>query len=397
MSEFKMSLPKDVSFILERMSICGYSAHVVGGSVRDSLIGRPLGDFDITTDALPEETKEIFSDFRTIDTGIKHGTVTLVLSGTPYEITTYRVDGDYKDNRHPEKVLFTSSLREDLARRDFTVNAMAYNPEEGLCDPFGGREDAGRKIIRAVGDPYLRFGEDALRILRALRFASVLGFEIEALTASAARELRGNLSSISKERVYTEFKKLIMGKNALMVLDEYASVFDIALGGFEIRKLPEPHLFSSADYLTRLAALFLLNSPKPELSAEQVLTELKTDKFTRTHTASVLSAYDSISFGNQKAALIALAKYGKEVTEGALSLGILTGRFTDKEREVLALALECGIPYRISELAVRGTDLLALGIKGERIGEALNELLYAVIDCRVENEKSSLICYLDKK
>ena len=391
-----MSLPRDVNFILERLSSRGYSAHVVGGAVRDSLIGRPLGDFDITTDALPEQTKACFSDFRTVDTGIKHGTVTLVLNGTPYEITTYRVDGDYKDNRHPDQVSFTANLGEDLARRDFTVNAMAYNPECGLCDPFGGRTDAEKKIIRAVGDPYLRFSEDALRILRALRFASVLGFEIEALTASAARELCENLSSISKERVYTEFKKLIMGKNALGVLREYAFVFDVSLGGFEVRSLPESNLFDRADYLTRLAALFLLNSSEPQLSADRVLTELKTDKFTRTHTVSVLSAYSNVFFDNQKTVLIALAKYGKEVIEGVLSLGILTGRFTDTEGDIFSCALECGIPYRISELAVRGTDLLSLGIKGEQVGEALNALLYAVIGGESGNDKTSLLLYLGK-
>ena len=174
MSDFKMDLPIDVLYIIERLGASGFSAHVVGGSVRDSLIGRSLGDFDITMNATPDETKAVFEGCKTVDTGIKHGTVTLVLGGIPYEITTYRVDGDYKDNRHPDSVRFTDRLEEDLARRDFTVNAMAYSPDAGLSDPFGGREDAARKLIRAVGDPRVRFDEDALRILRALRFASVL-------------------------------------------------------------------------------------------------------------------------------------------------------------------------------------------------------------------------------
>ena len=165
-----MQLPESVDFILSKMKEHGFTAHVVGGSVRDSLIGRELGDFDITTNALPEQTKAVFADHRTVDTGIKHGTVTLVLDGIPYEITTYRVDGEYNDNRHPDSVTFTDRLEEDLARRDFTVNAMAYNPDNGLSDPFGGRLDAEKGLIRAVGDPYKRFDEDALRILRALRF-----------------------------------------------------------------------------------------------------------------------------------------------------------------------------------------------------------------------------------
>ena len=147
MNGFKMELPSDVTFIIDKMHSHGFSAHVVGGSVRDSLIGRELGDFDITTNALPAETKAVFSEYRTVDTGIKHGTVTLVLGGVPYEITTYRIDGDYKDKRHPHSVTFTASLKEDLARRDFTVNAMAYSDRDGLIDPFGGCGDAEKKLI----------------------------------------------------------------------------------------------------------------------------------------------------------------------------------------------------------------------------------------------------------
>ncbi len=394
MSEFNMKLPRDVLFILERMNESGYSAHVVGGSVRDSLIGRPLSDFDITTNATPDETKAVFEGYKTIDTGIKHGTVTLVLDGTPYEITTYRVDGDYKDNRHPDSVTFTDRLEEDLARRDFTVNAMAYDPTLGLSDPFGGREDAERKLIRAVGDPRVRFDEDALRILRALRFASVLGFRIEDATATAARELAPRLTSISKERVYTELKKLIMGVDSRKILVEYSAIFEIILGGLVIEKMPQKALFDEADYYSRLASIFLLNTSEPAAYAERILTELKTDKFTRTHTSSVLSAYESASFDSRKSALTTLAKCGKEVTEGVLALGILTGRFSDNESTIFTDALECGVPYTIGGLNIRGTDLIALGIKGEKIGEALGSLLTAVIDGKVENEKGFLLSFI---
>lgn len=394
MSEFNMRLPEDVLFILARMREQGYSAHVVGGSVRDSLIGRELGDFDITTNATPNETKAVFKDYKTVDTGIKHGTVTLVLHGAPYEITTYRVDGNYKDSRHPESVTFTASLAEDLSRRDFTVNAMAYDTEGGLCDPFGGREDADRRLIRAVGDPYVRFDEDALRILRALRFASVLGFDLEEKTAEALRELACRLCAISKERVYAELKKLLMGADAVKILSEYPSVLEIVLGGIKIEKLPARELFCDADIYTRLGAIFLLNTDDPAAAAERALADLKTDKFTRTHISSVLSAYNNASLDSRRNALIALAKYGTEVTEGVLALGILAGRFGKSERAILTSALESGIPYAISDLAVRGGDLAALGIKGERIGEALNSLLYAVIDGRAENEKNALISFL---
>ena len=396
MSGFKMQFPSDVLFIIDRMNNSGYSAHVVGGSVRDSLIGRELGDFDITTSALPEQTKAVFEGLRIVDTGIKHGTVTLVLEGVPYEITTYRVDGDYKDNRHPECVTFTASLEEDLARRDFTVNAMAYDPTRGLVDPFGGQDDAKKKVIRAVGDPYRRFDEDALRILRALRFASVLGFEMDVTTAEAARELSANLASISKERIYTEFKKLIMGNSAIDVLNDYADIIAVALDGFKIGHLPDKERFSCADYLTRLAAIFNINATDPESCADRVLTALKTDKFTRTHTISVLKAYKDASFVTVKEALLLLARYGKEATEGALSLGLLDGRFSQKERENLDLALDSGTPYTVSGLAVRGGDLSAIGIKGEGIGETLTKLLYAVINGEVKNDKEALLEFAQK-
>lgn len=397
MTDFKMQLPSDVQFILDRLKKCGFSAHVVGGSVRDSLIGRTLSDFDITTDATPAETKESFAGYRIIETGIKHGTVTLVLGGSQYEITTHRIDGGYRDSRHPEEVTFTTSLNEDLARRDFTVNAMAYSPDAGLTDPFGGRKDARERIIRAVGDPYVRFSEDALRILRALRFASVLGFGIEKNTAMAIRELSPSLSLISRERIYTELSKLIMGIDAIRILGEYSSVFEIILSGLSIDTLPKKELFDKADYYTRLASLFLLNSASPASSAEQALAELKTDKHTRTHTVGVLKAYGNASFGTEKDALKTLAREGREIGEGVLSLGLLTGRFSAEHSENLSLALASGIPYTVSGLAVRGGDLGSLGIRRESIGETLTELVYAVIDGRAENRKEDLIAYLEKK
>lgn len=396
MSDFKMQLPREVLFIIDKMNKGGYSAHAVGGSVRDSLIGRELGDFDITTSALPMEIKEIFKDYRTVDTGIKHGTVTLILDGVSYEITTYRIDGDYKDNRHPDSVTFTTDLCEDLARRDFTVNAMAYDPVCGLVDPFGGRDDAKAKIIRAVGDPYHRFDEDALRILRALRFASVLGFKIEEETAKAARELSGRLVSISKERIYNEFKKLIMGESATEVISDYADIISVALDGFAIDGLPDKDRFDKADYLTRLAAIFNMNATDSVSCADSVLTSLKTDKFTRTHIISVLKAYKEASFNTEKEALLLLAKHGKEATEGALKLGLLEGRFSDKECDTLYLALNSGTPYTVSGLAVRGGDLSAIGIMGEGIGETLARLLYAVINGDVENEKDALLEFIKR-
>ena len=175
----KMNLPKEAEYIISRLNSFGYRADVVGGCVRDSMLGKQPSDYDITTNASPKEMKAVFSDLKTVETGIKHGTLTVIINSKTYEVTTYRVDGEYRDNRHPVSVVFTDRLSEDLSRRDFTVNAMCYSHEHGYTDLYGGREDLENKLIRAVGDPVKRFNEDALRILRALRFASTLGFSIE--------------------------------------------------------------------------------------------------------------------------------------------------------------------------------------------------------------------------
>ena len=174
-----ITIPQEVNIILTRLHEAGFEAFCVGGAVRDSIMGIAPGDWDITTSALPEETRGVFSDFKTIDTGLKHGTLTVIIDHKPYEITTYRIDGEYGDNRHPESVSFTRNIEDDLARRDFTVNAIAYNPSRGIVDPYGGQSDIYNSIIKTVGDPDRRFNEDGLRIMRALRFSSVLGFKIE--------------------------------------------------------------------------------------------------------------------------------------------------------------------------------------------------------------------------
>ena len=394
MKDFVMQLPRDVEFILGKMKTSGFAAHVVGGSVRDAVIGRSHGDYDITTNALPEQTKAVFDGYRIIETGIKHGTVTLLLDGEPYEITTYRVDGDYKDNRHPESVTFTSLLEEDLMRRDFTVNAMAYNPDTGTVDPFGGRSDAADKLIRAVGDPYRRFDEDALRILRALRFASTLGFEIEERTATAVRERAYLLSSISRERVYVELKKLIMGVDAVRILTEYADVIAPTLCGLNIKRLPCESRLGAAQMHTRFSALFLLNSDSPAEHAERAFTELKTDKLTRSRVSAPLFAYECVGFADVKETLRHLCAYGEQTVKDTLDLGILCERFGERESENYAAALASGIPYTVGQLKIKGGDVAALGFRGQSIGEVLSALLDAVIDGRVANERSALLGYL---
>ena len=203
-----MRVPADAEQIIEKLNEHGFEAYVVGGCVRDSLLGKEPEDWDITTSAKPEEVKAIFS--RTIDTGIQHGTVTVMLNRQGYEVTTYRVDGEYEDGRHPKSVDFTTSLLEDLKRRDFTINAMAYNGREGLVDAFGGMEDLENRVIRCVGSAVNRFTEDALRILRAVRFSAQLDFRIEDETYEAISLIAPNLEKVSKERIATVLTKLLL-------------------------------------------------------------------------------------------------------------------------------------------------------------------------------------------
>lgn len=226
-----MDMPKNVDTAINLLQSAGFEAYAVGGCVRDSLLGKTPNDWDITTSAKPEDMKSVFINFHCIDTGIKHGTVTVVIDGEPLEITTFRLDGEYEDNRHPKSVTFTSNLGADLGRRDFTVNAMAYSKMTGTVDLFGGQNDLKNKIIRCVGDPDRRFNEDALRILRALRFASALDFEIEEKTAQSLLKNRALLGNISEERIAKELLKLVCGKGAKRILTDFAPVL------FEI--LPE--------------------------------------------------------------------------------------------------------------------------------------------------------------
>ncbi|MBP3267593.1 MAG: CCA tRNA nucleotidyltransferase, partial [Ruminococcus sp.] len=208
---------KDVDEILERLESCGFEAYTVGGCVRDTIMGRSAHDTDITTNALPEQVIAAFDGYKVIPTGLKHGTVTILKNSVPYEITTYRIDGEYKDSRRPETVEFTASITEDLARRDFTMNAIAMDRHGNIADPFGGKDDIGKGIIRCVGDPVQRFSEDALRIMRAVRFAAQLGFSIEEKTAEAVHSMKGRLKNISVERIRSELDKLLCGKYCVEV------------------------------------------------------------------------------------------------------------------------------------------------------------------------------------
>lgn len=220
----KILCPDFVNTALALLSEGGFDAFVVGGCVRDAVMGRTPNDWDMTTSSSPEETMAVFKDFRTVPTGLKHGTVTVIINGEPLEITTMRIDGQYSDSRRPDSVEFTSDISKDLCRRDFTVNAMAYSPRSGIVDPFGGLHDIKNGIIRCVGEADARFGEDALRIIRALRFASVLGFEIAGETAQSIKNNYPLLGEIAKERIRVELIKLLQGKNVEKILTEYKEI-----------------------------------------------------------------------------------------------------------------------------------------------------------------------------
>ena len=224
-----LTIPAGADFILRRLMENGFDAYVVGGCVRDSLLGLFPHDWDICTSARPEQMQAVFADCRVIETGLKHGTLTVLHDRIPYEVTTFRVDGGYTDHRHPDNVSFVSNVVDDLARRDFTVNAMAWNPQTGLVDAFHGQEDLRAGIIRAVGDPKTRFTEDALRILRALRFASVYGFRIDDATSQAAHDLRHTLTDVAAERIRVELAKLLCGQGAADILRAYPDVVFVLL------------------------------------------------------------------------------------------------------------------------------------------------------------------------
>lgn len=391
----RFELPRAVKFILDRLTECGHRADVVGGAVRDAYLGRETSDYDITTDALPARIKEVFSGVRTIDTGIKHGTVALHIDGENYEITTYRRDGDYLDARHPSSVEFTESLAEDVKRRDFTMNALCYNEADGITDLVGGIADIDRGLIRTVGDPVTRFSEDALRILRAVRFSSVLGFSIERETASAVVKCAPELKSISGERIYSEWQKLIAGDNAYAVLRDYFSVVRVFLP-IERAVLPSPEKFRTASPLARTLSLFALGCDKPDESFDIAMSGLKTDRATRELGRLALACLSRGVPSSVREALATLSEYGEAVTRLAVETAVLTGRAEVGAFTLVEEAIASGVPYSVGALAVGGGDLLQIGLSGAEIGRELKRLLSAVMDGECENTKEALLKFLTK-
>lgn len=432
-----MEIPSYTARVLDALNSAGFQAYIVGGCVRDSIMGITPHDYDVTTSALPEDTKRIFSDYRVIETGIKHGTLTVLSEGEPVEITTFRVDGEYLDGRHPKDVSFTTSLRADLSRRDFTVNAIAYSPNAGYADYFGGREDIARGIIRCVGEPAKRFGEDALRILRALRFAAVLGFEIEDKTARAAVDCAGLLEKVSRERIFVELKKLLCGQYAKQVLLEYPEIFaqiipEISplIGYDQNSRYHDSTLWehtaravggAERDEGLRLAMLlhdiakpfteskdekgeshYYAHAEKSALMAEDILRSLKCDNATRERVVEIIRYHDMQISTAEKYLRRALSRhsyerlcdiikahiaddigkrseYSKRIAEYNAAL--------EKVRELMAKA-PC---LTLRELAITGRDLAGIIPPSPAMGRLLNALLAEVIEGNTENDKQALL------
>jgi tRNA nucleotidyltransferase (CCA-adding enzyme) len=357
--------------------------------VRDLIRGVTPSDYDITTSARPEEIKALFSDIKTVDTGIKHGTVTLVIDGAPYEVTTYRIDGEYLDARHPSGVQFTDKLSLDLERRDFTMNAIAYNPRVGLVDTTGGIADIERRLIRCVGNARVRFSEDALRILRAVRFSATLGFDIDSSTADAISALRDTVLLVSRERIYAELKKLLSGDYAMRVISEYMPLFTLIIPEWNGIKAPSSYIDADNDFTVRLISLFALAGATGDEFAER-MRELRADGATVKAGATVLSSLHKYDL-SKKDGLISLAlsigkEYARLLVRVAISVGV-----ADASSISLLDTVTGNTPLTLRALKITGEDLASLGYRGERIGEMLKSLLDAVAHGRLENERDALL------
>ena len=388
-------LPKNVSYIIDRLRAGGHRADVVGGPVRDFLLGKAPADYDITTDATPERVKAVFSGHRTVDVGIQHGTVALILDGEQYEITTYRVDGEYTDSRHPDSVAFTTDITEDLRRRDFTMNAIAYNPADGITDPYGGARDIEARVIRAVGDPATRFTEDALRILRGARFAAVLGFRVEEKTAEAMLRLSPRLRSVSAERIYVEWEKLTAGEFAYGTLESFLPVVLVFLPELAGLRMPPRESFAAATPEARRLALFLSagleDASKCFYSA---MKRLKTKTSVCEYGRDALrvlgdGGFDRSTVGHR------LKEYGVEVLRLAADTAEALGRRELAPHSAIDEYLATGRPFEISGLGIGGKDLLSLGYSGRSVGVILRHLLDRVIDGELENDARALIEAVD--
>lgn len=445
MEELTINLPADVAVLLAMLRDAGYPAYAVGGCVRDALLGIEPHDWDICTSALPAQMQQVFRGLHTVETGLKHGTLAVVVNHVPYEITTFRVDGAYTDHRHPDTVSFVDNIAEDLSRRDFTVNAMAWSPDAGLVDLFGGRDDLAAGVIRCVGEPALRFDEDALRILRALRFASIYDFTIDPATDAAARKLAPTLAGVAGERIREELLKLLCGRGAGRILRAYPDILSEIIP--EIRPMVgydqqnHHHSYDLWEHTVRAVenmppeadlrlAMLLHDTGKPlvrttdehgeghyrghqQASAEiaaRAADTLRLDNATRDRVLLLVRYHDiplrteSGEINLDRSFLLRkLNRFGETDLRDLIRIHradrIATG-YSSPEREDRRMkerldaldALLAEKPcYTLKDLAVNGHDLQAAGLRGKEIGDTLQRLLEDVMDGRVENSRDALL------
>ncbi len=391
-----MKYPRYVKTVIDKLTSSGYEAYIVGGSLRDILIGRAPSDFDVTTSALPDEILRVFSDMRTIPTGLKHGTVTVLSEGNPIEVTTFRTDGEYLDSRHPESVSFTKDICDDLSRRDFTVNAIAYNEIRGIVDPFGGEEDIKRKLLRAVGNPEVRMKEDALRIMRALRFSAQLGFSIEENTLAALETTKAGLADISRERIGVEMAKLVTApepESAVRVMIE-TGISKYVLGDY----IPSEIIISAlnvlpADFFIRFSAL-LWDCDKEK--ARKILSSLKLSNAEKNGILTILGERENPLPHSDAEIRRFIIRLGEQA-ERAATLLCAFGGATEEFWEKLQRVKNSEFARKISDLALDGNDLTSLGFSGKQIGEVLASLFEKVTDDPTLNKKEKLINIINSK
>lgn len=439
-----MNIPCEVVELLDCLNKSNYEAYVVGGCVRDTLLGLKPHDWDICTSASPQEMIEVFSGYRVLKTGLKHGTLTVLVNEKPIEVTTFRTDGEYKDHRHPESVVFVKTLKEDLSRRDFTVNAMAYHPQSGIQDPFGGREDLKKGILRCVGKATERFDEDALRILRGLRFAATYAFVPETETAKALHNCANLLGSVSAERIQVELCRMLVGKDIGKILEDFSDVFFAflpelkACDGFwqfspyhdrDVLNHTIAAIQHSAQDLTVRLTLLLHDIGKPlcftkdengnghffghakhsEILTTDILKRLRFDNKTISDVCLLIKYHDSVIEQTETAVKRWLNRLGEELFDKLLlvkegdckghAVCLLEPRMEElsnirKIRDVIIEQRQC---FSLRDLSINGNDVLSLGYSGEAVGEQLQWALNAVIEKQLPNEKSVLLSAIAKR
>ena len=433
-----MNIPDNIKKVMDIFNENNFEAYLVGGCVRDSLMEKMPHDYDITTNATPNEMLEIFKEYKIIETGLKHGTVTVVINHESIEITTYRIDGEYDDNRHPKEVSFTRDLSKDLNRRDFTVNAMAFNEKQDLVDLFGGKDDLDNKLIRCVGEPNKRFNEDGLRILRALRFASVLGFNIEEKTSKSIHENKYLLHNISAERIFSEFKKILCGINVEKILLEYRDVIAEFIPEikpcFDFNQNNPHHIYDVYTHIVKSVAsvpnkselrlsMFFHDIGKPcvyEVDndgvghfkkhavvsseiAKTVLKRLKSDNSTINTVYTLVLNHDREISETKPAVKRLLSKLTYpvflslvEVKKADANAHKNQDKNFDNILNIAEEIIQENECFSLKDLKINGYDLINLGFKGVIIGDILDNILRLVLEEKLENNKVEILDYVKK-